>query len=283
MQSWEHDMSIASAPPIPVFFISFNRGRMLERAVAAIRLQRMPVQVIVHDNGSSDPETLEVLKKLESSGTIIYRYSPIDTAEQLNMVNDSVARYFSQSREMSDYIVSDCDIDMSVAYPDALDMYQLILRKFENVECVGPMLRIRDISIDYPLRNRALNRHIEQFWRHVPQFSEIDGRKYAYQEATIDTTLAMHRSGEPFRRLKKGIRLYEPFEALHLDWYVPSHDDIEMNEFYANTSKYSISHWNNISELSIHKDDTLIFDTFNYIEIGGDGGMEVRQNQIGSD
>ena len=45
----------------------------------------------------------------------------------------------------------------------------------------------------------------------------------------------MHRRGEPFRRLKGGLRLYRPYEARHLDWYVTSPASYSKGE--------AISHW----------------------------------------
>lgn len=81
------------------------------------------------------------------------------------------------------------------------------------------MLTIRDIPIDYPLYNEVLNRHVEQFWHRTPKWATILGQTIGYIEAPIDTTFALHRAGEPFRRLKFGVRVYYPYEAKHLDWH----------------------------------------------------------------
>ena len=131
-----------------------------------------PTDIIIHDNGSTDPDTLRVLDELEASGAKVFRASPISTPEELNRVNDTIERYFSDWAERSRYVVTDCDIDMSVAKSNALEVYDELLTMFRRVECAGPMLRIRDIPESYPLFNRVMNRHIDQFWRHTPTFAE---------------------------------------------------------------------------------------------------------------
>jgi len=105
-----------------------------------------------------------------------------------------------------------------------------------------------------------MNRHVEQFWRHVPAITGTSFGPAAVLQATIDTTFALHRAGEPFRRLKAGLRVYEPFEAHHLDWYC--------DETGAGASIYSescsplISHWNNKEELNTHRSAALVYSSF---------------------
>jgi hypothetical protein len=264
--------------PMPVFLISFNRGATLRKVVDGLRVLPTSLTIVIHDNGSFDEKTIEILREMEDEGITVYRYGCIENADQLNQVNESVERYFSDWAEPVAYVVSDCDVDISVASDDAIEIYKSLLCHFRKAECVGPMLRIRDIPHVYPLRNRALNRHIEQFWKHEPTLMAFDGRPVAYQEALIDTTFAVHRAGEPFRRLKMGIRLYEPFEALHLDWYcenISTEDQV-----YATTSHGAISHWNNAAETEIHEAAELEFDHFLYVDEDGMGGLHIVKGYI---
>ena len=46
--------------------------------------------------------------------------------------------FFANWAEPSRYIVSDCDIDMAVAAPEALDVYDELLNVFWRVDSVGP-------------------------------------------------------------------------------------------------------------------------------------------------
>jgi len=79
---------------------------------------------------------------------------------ELNSVNETVRQYF-RGPPRSRYVVTDCDVDMSIAAPDALTIYDEILDQAPQAECVGPMLRVRDIPRDFPQFNRAMNRHVE--------------------------------------------------------------------------------------------------------------------------
>lgn len=273
-------VSECRARPIPVFLISFNRGGILKRAIAAIRRFSKPTEIVVHDNGSTDPDTRAVLDELEESGIKVFRYPAINSDTELNRVDETVQRYFAEWGEPGRYVVSDCDVDMAIADPRVLDVYDELLNNFRKIECVGPMLRIRDIPHTYPLFNRVMNRHIEQFWQHVPTMTETSFGQVAIQQATIDTTFALHRAGESFRRLKSGIRVYEPFEALHLDWYWSENDDSVST--YAKSSSPSISHWNNTQELIKHRGAALEYAEFYAVRKTAAGALEIYKEQLPS-
>ena len=264
--------------PVPVFLISFNRGGILKRAIAAIRRLSTPTEIVVHDNGSTDAATLAVLDELEKSGIQVFRYPAIHLDAELNRVDETVASYFAEWGEPGRYVVSDCDVDVSIADRRLLDVYDELLNKFRQVECVGPMLRIRDVPRTYPLFNRVMNRHIEQFWQHIPSITETSFGEVAILKATIDTTFALHRAGEAFRRLKSGLRVYEPFEALHLDWYSDEKD--QAASAYAHSSSPLISHWNNNEELSRHRTAPLEYSDFYAVRRTPAGALEVYKDQV---
>ncbi|MFL6721662.1 MAG: glycosyltransferase family A protein [Sphingomonas sp.] len=227
--------------PVPIFVISFNRGEYLNRTIKSYRAQNIPVEIIIHDNGSDEPATLELLREFSSAGVKIYRYEPIHQPDDLNNVELSVRRHARETGHGGPYVVTDCDIDLSIARADALRVYIEVLDMFKDVECVGPMLRITDIPKSYPLFNRVMARHISQFWGREPEWANLSVGNVAYLKHRIDTTFAVHRPGSVFRRLKAGIRLYHPFEARHLDWYA-SHPG---STNYSRTSSPAISHWSN--------------------------------------
>ncbi len=122
----------------------------------------MPVDIVVHDNGSTDPFTLDVLADLQAQGVTVHRRPAIKSARHLSRVNSTVRNYFGWFGRRSRYVVTDCDIDLSAARPEALEVYNELLDQFPDVACVGPMLRIEDIPPSYPLFNHVMNRHIEQ-------------------------------------------------------------------------------------------------------------------------
>jgi len=95
--------SACRARPLPVFLISFNRGGMLKRTIAAIRRLSTPTEIVIHDNGSTDPDTTAVLNELEEKGIKVFRYPAIHSDAELNRVNETVESYFSEWGEPSRY------------------------------------------------------------------------------------------------------------------------------------------------------------------------------------
>lgn len=231
---------------VPIFIISFDRGEYLLRAIKSYEMQDVPVDIIVHDNGSTDGRTLQVLEGLRQAGTRIYRHGAISQPEELNNVDLSVQLYRSETGYDGPYVVTDCDVDLSSASPAALRTYLELLDLFQDVECVGPMLTIADIPRSYPLFNRVMARHISQFWSRHPDWIELSTGPIAYLKHAIDTTFAVHRRASQFRRLKTGLRVYHPYEAKHLDWYLTNSEASE----YRRSSSPAISHWDNVSEMA---------------------------------
>jgi hypothetical protein len=241
--------------PIPAFLISFNRGGMLKQTIRGLERMAHPVTILVHDNGSTDASTVDVLNELAARNIKIYKHDPINTADDLICVNKSIEDYF-RSHAYCPYIVSDCDIDMSIASPHTLNLYLDLLDKFPDAECVGPMLRIHDVPRSYRLYNQMMNRHVDQFWGKHPQWVETNFGRIAYIEAPFDTTLAIHRPGRTFARFRQGLRVYHPFEARHLDWYSDG------RSIYRETSSSEISHWNNAKYTDDYKDVDILYDRF---------------------
>jgi glycosyltransferase involved in cell wall biosynthesis len=262
--------------PTPVFLISFNRGAMLKEAIAGLQRLSTPVEIVVHDNGSTHPETLAVLEELDRNGIQVFRSRLITSADELNNVNETIEAYFAEWGEPQRYVVSDCDVDLSIADPQALKVYNELLNRFRGTECVGPMLRIRDIPPSYPLFNRVMNRHIEQFWCRVPEFADTSFGQVAFIRAAIDTTFALHRAGEPFRRLKQGLRVYEPYEARHLEWYLLEEED----NTYTDTSSPAISHWNNRAERARYRGVPLEHERFHAVRRSASGALELYEEAI---
>jgi hypothetical protein len=249
--------------PIPIFVISFNRGEYLKSVLKSYESQDVAVEIIVHDNGSNEANTLGLLEELSSAGTRVYRYGAIFHPDELDNVARSVRRYENETGYSGPYVVTDCDIDLAVARPDALRTYVELLGLFEDAECVGPMLRIADIPKSYPLFNRVMARHVAQFWRREPEWVEIAAGRIGYLRHRIDTTFAVHRAGSTFRRLKEGVRVYHPFEARHLDWYVTGSD----RTVYRTSSSPEISHWDN--EIEFHKHRSLPSAALDYTVVEG--------------
>jgi glycosyltransferase involved in cell wall biosynthesis len=266
---------------VPIFVISYNRGVYLERVIASYRRQSVPVDIVIHDFGSDDAETLRILVRLEASGVKVVRSSKITAGDQLNRVDETVQAYFRDMATPRRYVVTDCDIDLSIAAANSLTVYDDLLDRFPQAECVGPMLRIVDVPRHFPLYNKVMNRHIEQFWHREPQWQTLSsGETVAYLPAPIDTTFALHRANEPFRRLKKAIRVYHPYEAQHLDWY-QSAADLRASSYFQG-SRPGIGNWSNRSWHSQFCDEPLQYSHAIYVDRDAGGRLIRRVWQVGT-
>lgn len=261
--------------PLPVVLISFNRGPMMRKVVEGYRRQTVPVEIFVHDNGSDDEETLSVLAELESSGVTVFRREKISSAAELNLVDETVQAIF-RDRPASPYAVSDCDVSIAESATDTLEVYLQVLEAMPKMECVGPMLRIDDVPTTYPLYSAMMNRHVSRFWSREPQLTTIQGRQVAFQAAPIDTTLAVYRAGEPYRRLCQGVRLYFPYDARHLDWYPDEHQDAYRKSADGST----ISNWSNPARERINRFVPLEHVRYRSVERGEDGGLVVETRSV---
>lgn len=257
--------------PLPVFVISFNRGRTLLRCLAGLRHLSRPTIPVIHDNGSTDPATLEVLAALEADGVAVHRGPRLSGPADLAGVNRTIAAFFADWSEPCRYAVTDCDIDLSVADPTAIDVYDELLDAFRGRGCVGPLLRIRDVSRHHPLFNGIMNDHVARIWNRRPTWVDTSHGRLAVQECLIDTTFAVHRAGEPFQRLKPGLGVYEPYEALHLDWY---DDTRTLDPSYAETSCATVARWNNRERQARDGGEPLYHDVFHAVRRTPSGGLE---------
>ena len=135
------------------------------------------------------------------------------------------------------------------------------------------MLRVRDIPREYPLFTGS-SIGTSGFGGGSPDWAETSAGRTAIVPAPIDTTFALHREGMPFRRLKQGIRVYCPYEARHLDWYVS--DTQARASSYHHTSAADISHWNNAGQHQTHGDERLRNGRIIYVERDPGGRLIIR-------
>lgn len=176
--------------PAPVFLISHNRADRLRRCIDAMHALTRATEVVVHDEGSTDEDALVLLAELERSGIHVARHNgPADLAE-------TVRDYFSGWSEPVRYVVSDCDVDVSVGRGDMIDVFEELLNRHRTIDAVGPLLLAQSaVSADASKSNTGA---------------------VSVTEARVETDFALHRAGEPFRRSKRSLRVAEPYAALRL-------------------------------------------------------------------
>ena len=231
-------MTSSCSGRVPIFVISFNRLADLVRSIQSYESLDTPVDVIIHDNGSTLPELRDYLAEQERAGRMVTFNAPLKSVDSLNSVNSSIEQYFGCPIPPRPFVVTDPDISLECARNDVLDVYNCLLGQ-SNVACVGPMLTITDIPLSYPLRDHAIQRHVDQFWHKYPETIRTPYGIVAYQYSAIDTTFALHRAGRRFARMSWAMRVYHPFEAKHLTWYRPIPPDLTSYYGYAE----GVSHW----------------------------------------
>lgn len=232
-----------AAEKVPIFIISYNRLRCLQTTIESYRkCIGSPFELVIHDNNSTYRPLLDYLKQLEKEGVTVY-YSTVNVAveKQLDNVSDTIDDWFTK-HSASHYVVTDSDIALEGNCEDILDLYDYLLETVKNIEVVGPMLRIDDIPNFYPLKQKVIERHTEQFWYKKPSTLQWRNKIIQYQLARVDTTFGMYRRDFKFHRLSNGYRTYAPYWARHLDWYInPNY--MEDDQLYYLQHASGVSHW----------------------------------------
>jgi len=233
-----NDHPMEPKEPIPIFIISHDRLKVLRESILSFKQIGTPYQVIIHDNNSTYRPTLEYLKSLEDKDnfTVVY-----NKTNDLNSVSVTIKTFMATSN-CQYYVVSDPDIALFNVDADILEVYQHFLDSNPRIIAAGPMLEIKDIPDYYPLKALAIQRHTDQFWHKEPVPYQWQGKEIHYQSAHIDTTFAMYRRSFTFKNYNIGVRLYQPYSARHLDWYIdPDNMSADQKYYLANAS--AVSHW----------------------------------------
>lgn len=227
---------------IPIFVFTCDRIGVLRDSLASYRRIEPEPIIVLHDNNSTYPPMLEYLRELEREGVEVVRTgTPIRVADDLNQISATVSDWFSRY-DAPYYVVTDPDVAIEDGHSDILDAYGFLLEQFSDATVVGPMLRIDDIPDYYPLKFVAAGRHYYQFWHKTPEEIAWRGRVIKYQHATIDTTFGLYRKHFTFRRHTQGLRVYAPYWARHLDWYIDPAKMTDDQHWYMQHAS-GVSHW----------------------------------------
>lgn len=148
----------------PIFIICRDRLECLKESIASYQELKSPIEIVIHDNGSTYGPTVEYLKELEKNGIKVYR-----TKEQhiprtrtfAHLAAISVADWLKHNPSTY-YVVTDPDIALDPSPDgDALEVYASLLDHFfhQGIRMIGPMLRIDDIPDHYAKKFVATSRH----------------------------------------------------------------------------------------------------------------------------
>lgn len=238
---------------IPIFVIVKDRLACLKKSVQSwIKCIEDPIQIVFIDNGSTFLKTIQFLKKSENSKIPVYWNKPDSNNFTLNFEAIIENHLNTINPRPKYYCLSDPDIMFCDDCPkDILKVYQSLLN-FTSATCVSPILKINDIPDHYPLKNEVLRKNIPLFREEISsragpfQYLNYNGKKIKYRYSAVDTTFAMYRSSFKFKRhIINAIRVYEPYWAKHLDWYIDPNNMSEDAIYYMLSPKvnHGISHW----------------------------------------
>lgn len=213
---------------IPIFICTHDRLKCLKGQLESFKQIKTPHEIILIDNQTTFPKTLDYLKQLESDGMrIIWRQQ---NDYDFTRVIDPIVKELDADY----YCVTDPDVDFHEINGDVLEFYQYLHEKNE-VDVVGPMLIINDIPDFYPLKGRAINGYEAKWWKLFPSKTWWKDVEYKWVMAHIDMTFGMYkRSFLPFHKANDGIRVYPPYAAKHSDWYIDINNMTDDQKWYVN-------------------------------------------------
>ena len=229
---------------IPIFIITCDRLKILRESIQSYYdCIKTPFEISIINFGSTYKPTVEFLRDLERSGTVVYWNGRIKYIRHLNsQVGHNIQDYF-KGHPASNYVVTDPDIALDNADGDILDVYSYLLDVLPEISTAGPMLRIDDIPDHYHNKKRVQTLHFRNFWSREINNIEYKNKVIEYINGNIDTTFGMNRAGTHWKRLRKGIRTMPPYSARHLDWYLdPRHLTPDQKHYVKHASK-AVAHW----------------------------------------
>jgi len=229
---------------IPIFIITCDRLNVLKESMQSFHdYIKTLFEIVIIDLGSTYKPTVEFLRGLEHGEVMVYWGGRIKHPRDLNFhVSYTIQDYF-KSHPACNYVVTDPDIALDNVDRDILDVYNYLLEILPRITVVGPMLRIDDIPDCYHNKEKVQIRHFREFWS-----KEINNIKYKnkvirYISTKIDTTFGMYKEGSQWHRLQNGVRVFAPYSARHLDWYLNSKNLTPDQKHYVEYASKAITHW----------------------------------------
>lgn len=237
------DINKPDSIPVPIFIVTRDRLDVLLKSIESFKQLNTNYEIIVHDNLSTFKPLIDYLKNESDAGNLTVYWNKRNVLED---VGRSISDYYRKGCKSDFYVVTDPDIQLMDIEPDMLEFYIFILKKYQNITVVGPMLQIDDLPDHYPLKQRVIESHTRQFWHKTPTHINYKGVDMQIQYAPIDTTFGMYRKSYSFKPLNSGIRTYKPYSARHLDWYIDP-ENLSPDQIYYLKSSSSVGHWSSTS------------------------------------
>jgi hypothetical protein len=228
---------------IPIFIIVHNHYDILQRSLASYeKFIDHPKQFVFHNTNSVYQPTLDFLEERRKKGDLVYH---TNTNHHLSVMN-TVREYLSKHPDVKYYILTDPDIELNNCRGNLVETFIYLINKY-NVYSVGTSLKIDDIPDYYPKKKLVLSIPTHKSFHSSPRIKEnFEGQEFEITGAPIDTTFQLIRASSVDGRFPHTncMRVFEPYDARHLDWYIDPNNMTDCQKFY-NENATNISHWNN--------------------------------------
>lgn len=242
---------------IPVYIISFNRLKYLQRMIEVLEKYNLR-NIHIIDNQSSYPPLLEYLAGLPYQVHYMeknYGHKVFFEAEEFRSV-----------RENDYYVLTDPDvIPIDECPADFMDLFYNILKKHKFANKVGFSLKIDDLPDHYSLKSEVIE------WETAMIGKKISSAPDLYK-AYIDTTFALYRPqkewvGQKGKEFFAAVRTGYPYEARHLPWYKDLSKPTEEDIFY-NKCDCGSGTWNGKKKANeILRKNVYVYKLFNILPL----------------
>lgn len=183
--------------------------------------------IILLDNKSTYPPLIDYLAASP--------HEVIRLAANLGHVSPWVGQIVERFDKATPFVVTDPDVLPDDQAPaDSFEYLQELLLRHSDYDKAGLGLHIDDIPSTYPYRDQV-RQWEAPFW-----VKELEPAVFT---AHLDTTLALHRPGTPYK-VTEAIRTGQPYMARHLPWYRNPFDPDEETAYYLNHRDVQIGYWN---------------------------------------
>jgi hypothetical protein len=228
---------------IPIFIIVHNHYDILQRSLASYeKFIDYPKQFVFHNTNSVYQPTLDFLEERRKKGDLVYH---TNTNHHLSVMN-TVREYLSKHPDVKYYILTDPDIELNNCRGNLVETFIYLINKY-NVYSVGTSLKIDDIPDYYPKKKLVLSIPTHKSFHSSPRIKEnFEGQEFEITRAHIDTTFQLIRASSVDGHFPHTncMRVFEPYDARHLDWYIDPNNMTDCQKFYSENTT-NISHWNN--------------------------------------
>jgi hypothetical protein len=202
----------------PCFLIARDRFTSLKNMVEYL-VQIPELEVIILDNASTYGPLLEwydtspcVVHRLTANYGNFVLFSKPDAIEGHTKPDFKWLYNIDQGRQ---YILSDCDLDISSIPKDFLSVLKRGLEKYPNAVKCGFSLEINDLP-DTEIAKEALGWERNNWVRNT---KKGDVSNDIYISAPIDTTFALYTGIGEQNDFERCVRTDRPYTAKHLPWY----------------------------------------------------------------